>query len=93
MAIPFPPVKFDNRMKEVYEGLYDVQDYSYTKTKESEAIINYYNQKGEKIVDPNWGYPPKYLDFKIGKEVNYIMYGKFQLVALDKENKIISKNF
>ena len=88
-----PPVKFDNRMKEVYEGLYDVQDYSYTKTKESEAIINYYNQKGEKIVDPNWGYAPKYLDFKIGKEANYIMYGKHQLVTLDKENKIIIKNF
>jgi len=88
-----PPVKFDNRMKEVYEGLYDVQDYSYTKTKESEAIINYYNQKGEKIIDPNWGYTPKYLDFKVGKKANYIMFGKYQLVTLDKENKIISKNF
>ena len=87
------PVKFDNRLKEVYEGLYDVQDYSYTKTKESEEIINYYNQKGEKIVDPNWGYAPKYLDFKVGKDANYIMYGKHQLITLDKENRIISKNF
>ncbi|MFY7740434.1 MAG: hypothetical protein ACOVQC_07960 [Flavobacterium sp.] len=92
-AIVIPPVKFDNRMKEVYEGLYDVQDYSYTKTKESEEIINYYNQKGEKVVDPNWGYAPKYLDFKVGKNANYIMYGKHQLITLDKENRIISKNF
>jgi hypothetical protein len=88
-----PYVKFDNRMKEVYEGLYYVQDYSYTKTKESEEIINYYNQKGEKIIDPNWGYPPKYLDFKAGKDANYIMYGKYKLLTLDKENKIIIKNF
>jgi len=86
-----PPNQFDNRLKEVFEGLYEVTDYAYTKTKESQYYENFYNQKGEKLFEDNSPFKHQNLWLKTKPEVNYLTsYGQVVL-TLDKENNIIPR--
>jgi len=87
-----PPNQFDNRLKEVFEGLYEVTDYAYTKTKESQQYENFYNQKGEKLFEDNSPFKHQNLWLKTKPELNYLTsYGQVVL-TLDKENNIIPTN-
>lgn len=86
-----PPNQFDNRLKEVFEGLYEVTDYAYTKTKESQQHENFYNQKGDKLFEDNSPFKHQNLWLKTKPELNYLTsYGQVVL-TLDKENNIIPR--
>lgn len=86
-----PPNPFDNRIKEVFEGLYEVTDYAFNKTKESQQYENFYNQKGEKLFKDNSTFKPVNLSLKTKPELNYLMSYGMVILTLDKENNIISE--
>lgn len=83
-----PPTKGNTRIKEVYEGLYQVYGHGGNTQKEFEEnqhLYNFYNQKGEKLIPEkvvklyyNYWYL-KFDDFKFlaCKNFNLILYNKF----------------
>ncbi|WP_281233217.1 hypothetical protein [Flavobacterium gelatinilyticum] len=84
-----PTSKIDNRITQVYEGLYLIEDQTYEPTKERYLKYNFYNQKGEKIINDKTIKLIKYLGFKKSTDRNYFTsYGEIYII-LDKENNIL----
>lgn len=83
-----PPSKFKNRIEEVYEGLYEVADRTRPRTRESQEQENYYNQKGEKIINPETSKIVRNIEFKEGLKENYLVSYGFKCITLDKNNNV-----
>lgn len=88
-----PPSKFINRIEEIYEGLYQVTDRSYPRTTESSEQENYYNQKGEKIINKETLRIGSNFKFKEGVDKNYIVSYGITYITLDKENNVIDSYY
>jgi hypothetical protein len=86
-----PPPKYSNRIEEVHDGLYYILDYNNIQGPEGKEQTNFYNQKGEKLVEPGW--ENSTLNFYESKDINYIMYHDRLIITLDKENNILSKDY
>lgn len=99
--LPILPTKsqlsYDNRIKEVFEGLYRVEDYPTYNRFDLNVYknqSNYYNQMGIKLIPNDLIGQVFYLNnygFIETKDVNYLMFdSRASYLTLDKENYIIS---
>ena len=90
-AIAFKTEKPDIRIKEVYKGLYEVSD-------NGTLYSNFYNQKGEKLINERLlkMYRVDDFIFKEGVDGNYLTlyyHPNFKYVTLDKENNVIDSYY
>ncbi len=88
-----PPSGFANRIKEVYAGIYRITDRAYPSSDESRKQENFYNQKGEKLLNKRTLETTWDIKFKEGIQENYLIYNNFKFVTLDKSNRIINSYF
>lgn len=89
------PSSFENRIHQVYEGIYVLTDKSFPQTEESREQENYYNQKGEKLINPETKRITgnfKFKDSQDGKE-NYIYSYGMKMITLDEENNVIESYY
>lgn len=87
------PSRFSNSIKEVYEGLYEVTDKSYPKTKESGEQENFYNQKGEKVINAETLKNIRSADFKVGRDENYLISYGYKFIVLGKDNTVLKSYY
>jgi len=87
--VVIPSSIHDNRLKEIYDGLYELTDYAFRKSTETQAMEGYYNQTGEKLAPENATYHHSNLKLVSKKDVNYLTYYGQKVFTLDKENKVI----
>lgn len=88
-----PPSKYANRITEVNEGLYEVNDKTYPATNESKQQENFYNQKGEKVVNDQTLKSVNGFYFKTGLNENYLtMYGH-KYITLSKDNIVLKSDY
>lgn len=88
-----PPSIFPNRIHNVYPGVYEVVDYGYLRTNESQQQENFYNQKGEKLANQETLRITRDLEFKEGLDENYLVSNGFKMVTLSKENNVINSYY
>lgn len=104
-----PPTKGNTRVKEVYEGLYQVYGHGGNTQKEFEEnqhCYNFYNQKGEKLIPErvvklyynSWYLKVDDFKFLACKNFNLILYNNNKrygnyILMLDEENRIIKDRF
>lgn len=88
-----PPSKFKNRIYQVYEGLYEVVDKTNPRTRESQEQGNFYNQKGEKLLNQETLRIARNMEFKEGIEENYLVSYSHKLITLDKENNVVKSYY
>lgn len=87
------PSIYANRITEVNEGLYEVNDKTYPTTNESKQQENFYNQKGEKIVNNQTLKLVNGFYFKTGLNENYLtMYGH-KYITLSKDNIVLKSDY
>jgi hypothetical protein len=88
-----PPSEIPNRIKEVYSGVYKMAYYGYYPTEEYQQQNNFYNQKGEKLLNQETlriiGKDMDYLNFKENFDKNYLVLRNHILITLDKENNVL----
>ena len=88
-----PPSMYANRINEVNEGLYEISDKTYPATNESKQQENFYNQKGEKVVNDQTLKIINGFYFKTGLNENYLtMYGH-KYITLSKENIVLKSDY
>ena len=88
-----PPSRYANRIIEVNEGLYEVTDKTYPSTNESKQQENFYNQKGEKVVNDQTLKIINGFYFKTGLNENYLtMYGH-KYITLSKDNIVLKSDY
>lgn len=88
-----PPSQYANRIIEVNEGLYELTNKTYPATNESKQQENFYNQKGEKIVNDQTLKIINGFYFKTGLNENYLtMYGH-KYIILSKDNIVLKSDY
>lgn len=90
-----PPSTFENRINQIYDGIYALTDKSFPQTEESREQENYYNQKGEKLINSETKRITgnfKFKDSQDGKE-NYIYSYGMRMITLDRENNLINSYY
>lgn len=85
------PPRYSNRIEEVFDGLYHIVNYNLEQGNPGKEQTNFYNQKGEKLVEAGWEKSP--LAFYESKGVNYIMYHDRVVLTLNKDNLVLKKSF
>jgi hypothetical protein len=82
-----------NKIKEVFNGLYEVTSSVFPRNVGCLKNENFYNQLGEKILNPETLRIGGNFQFTEGIDENYIYSYSFKSVTLDKENKIINSYY
>lgn len=88
-----PPSGFPNRITEVHEGVYRITDRAYPASNESQQQENFYNQKGEQLVNAETLRITRNIKFKEGIRKNYLVSYGFKMITLDKENGLIDSYY
>lgn len=87
------PTLFPNWITEVNEGLYEITDKTYPPTTESRQQENFYNQKGEKVINGRTFEMANDFQFKTGLNENYLTSYGYKYITLSKDNIIVKSEY